>query len=1053
MRVGLPVRGKNLTFVGSTNELSLDMSENLLQYLMQVLAFMVVADDAEADHQAIEVFERYLDHDFGEEQTHTLLTQLKGYIRIYRKAQAEEAEHATDHSLIIDDLATEINQNLEHQQKLWLLLQLIEFMGDSGQITASRIEFLENIAHRLNIGAEEFASGRDFMLCNSPEQMPTQQSILLIDNKLEVTTHALHLQYINMEGQLFVLRMATTNMLLVKYFGTEQLFINSRNLKPHRTYIFGIGAVIRGPRISPIYYNRVAALFIQDPTKPRVAFMADSIEYRHRGGHMGLHRCSFHAHAGQMIGVMGGSGVGKSTLMNILNGNLRPSHGTVYINGYDVHRDKQPLEGVIGYVPQDDLLVEELTVYQNLYFNAALCFSGLDANALNATVERTLQDFDLSDVRHLKVGSPLNKYISGGQRKRLNMAMELMREPSVLFVDEPTSGLSSLDSERVMLLLKKQTFKGKIIFANIHQPASEVLKLFDAILILDQGGYPIYQGNPIDAVSYFKGMGKLMNADERECPTCGNVSTDVILKVVEARQVDEHGQPTLKRKRSPSEWYTIYQRNIERKRRFNMPNGTSPLPPNDFRTPNRWQQMWIYFRRNLLSKLANRQFIGVSLLSAPVLALIIGYFSKYIHGTLTDPNAYIFSANDNLPSYLFMSVVAMIFLGLTISAEDIVKDRKTLYREKFLNLSYSSYINSKVLVLLLFSALQSLVFVLVGNWVLEIKGMFWSHWLVLFSTALSSNMLGLILSASLKSAVAIYVMIPLLMVPQLLFSGVIVPYNKLHKRIAHQEYVPLVGDLMPSRWGYEALCVQQFARNGYNRHLFDINQQLSTCNYLSTLLLPKLEVMLDETAAQRSKSIVLKKDALLVSHNLRIIRHELHELQTHYPFSNLTYPTLSELHPETLSEQSLEQTTTVVRLLRQHFAQKGQRIAQQRDSAIHAMPQTLGQSAFELSRKHHNQALEQLVTNKLSVEQVSVLPDRIVRRYEPIYATPTSTIGRAPLFSAHKQLGHRLIPTLWFNTAMLWLSTLLLYIALCCKLPERIETMFKKLGKRKGAKG
>ena len=129
---------------------------------------------------------------------------------------------------------------------------------------------------------------------------------------------------------------------------------------------------------------------------------------------------------------MGGSGVGKSTLLNLLNGKIAPNSGRVLINGYDVHRERFRLEGVIGFVPQDDLLFEELTVYQNLYYNAKLSFSNFSEYKLRETVEHILRDFDLEDIRDLKVGDPLNKSISGGQRKRLNIALELMREPSVL---------------------------------------------------------------------------------------------------------------------------------------------------------------------------------------------------------------------------------------------------------------------------------------------------------------------------------------------------------------------------------------------------------------------------------------------------------------------------------------------------------------------------------------------------------------------------------------------------------------------------------------------
>ena len=167
-----------------------------------------------------------------------------------------------------------------------------------------------------------------------------------------------------------------------------------------------------------------------------------------------------------MIGIMGGSGVGKSTLLNLLNGNLNPANGKVLINGYDVNSDRQILEGIIGYIPQDDLLIEELTVFQNLYFNARLCFKDLTDRKIIELVNRVLTDLDLFEVRNLKVGNPLKKYISGGQRKRLNIALELIREPYILFVDEPTSGLSSTDSEMVMDLLKKHARSGKLLIVN-----------------------------------------------------------------------------------------------------------------------------------------------------------------------------------------------------------------------------------------------------------------------------------------------------------------------------------------------------------------------------------------------------------------------------------------------------------------------------------------------------------------------------------------------------------------------------------------------------------
>ncbi|MCB8964466.1 MAG: ATP-binding cassette domain-containing protein [Bacteroidales bacterium] len=1023
------------------------MSEALLKALMQLFAFVISIDCKKTAALTIDVLEDYLHHDFGAEQTNMFLSKFQEYIRAYRLEQKNNEDEAIK-SETVKQFIDSVNAEFEQNQKVWLILQVVEFMGDSKISSPERIEFVKDVASGFNIREYEFENGKDFILSSDNSQIPWNQQVLLIDsNKDFPASEIKHLTNDHLNGKIYTLRITSTNTLLIKYFGESELFLNSRVIKPGRTYIFGVGSVIRGARVSPIYYSKVASAFIQDPNRPFVSMVIKDIEYQHKGSKNGIYKFSLTAHSGQLIGIMGGSGVGKSTLLNLLNGNLKPATGQVLINGYDVHQNKSELEGVIGYVPQDDLMVEELTVYQNLYYNASLCFSNFDIEKLDELIDRTLRDFDLVEARDLRVGDPLNKYISGGQRKRLNMAMELMREPSVLFVDEPTSGLSSMDSERIMLLLKKQTFKGKIVFANIHQPSSDIFKLFDKIVVLDQGGRPIFQGNPMDAVVYFKKAANFLKPEESECITCGNVNTDLILKVVEARVVNEYGKLTRKRKRSAKEWYELYLNNIENKLNIYLPPSESPIPPNNFKIPSHRKQMWIYFKRNLQSKLANTQFINISILAAPILAVIIGYFTKYIHGTLANPNAYLFNENDNIPSFLFMSVVAMIFLGLTVSAEEIIKDRKILYREKFLNLSYFSYINSKIIVLLIFSAIQSLLFVVIGHGILEFKSMFWSHWLILFSTAFCSNLIGLNLSAALNSVVAIYVLIPIVLVPQLLFSGVIVNYNKLHKRISHQEYVPFIGDIMLSRWSYEALCVQQFKTNRYDREFFDYNMQMSNSSYNATLLIPKLQSLLDEVMVD----LTLNKQTPRIRRDLSVIRNEIAILAENYPISDFNYPDTSRLNTRTTTIDYITSVKQTLDTLKNHFNINYRKTVMERDKHIKALSEKWGSSdaVFDLNRKYHNKNLEALVTNRNDFQKIELVNDRLIRRLEPIYSLPSSKIGRAQLFSAYKRIGQYYIPTLWFNVVIIWIMSGVFYLALWSDMFRMVNTFVERFRFRK----
>ncbi len=1031
------------------------MNESILKALMQLFAIVVDVDRNGISPYAREVVEAYLDNEFSSEQVELYLKQFDNYISQFHTKEIQVQQNNQEYKYPISDRVSEIssviNKEFEQHQKVWLILQLIEFIGDSRIDTPNKLDFVKSVASQFNIKEFEFNNGKEFILCEEQSCIPWNDQILLIDsNKDNPIPSIKHLFNDRIRGQVYVLRIASTNTFLVKYFGENDLFLNSRNIKPGRAYIFGVGAVIRNQRINPIYYSKIASAFIQDLNKSYITLNAYNIEYKHKASLDGVHPFSVGVHSGQLVGIVGGSGVGKSTLLNLLNGNLKPAGGSIIINGYDLHKEKWALKGLIGYVPQDDLLVEELTVYQNLYFSACLCFSKFTDVEIRDLVDRTILDFDLLEAKDLKVGDPINKFISGGQRKRLNMAIELLREPAVLFVDEPTSGLSSMDSERVILMLKKQTFKGKIVFANIHQPSSDIFKLFDKIIVMDHGGRVIYQGNPMGAVVYFKQIAHYLKAEESECLTCGNVNTEQILRIVEARVVNEYGKLTRKRKRTAQEWYELYKKNIESKITLVNCDGKAPLPQSGFSIPSHRKQMWIFFKRNLLSKLVNKQFMYISLIAAPLLAIILGYFTKFIGGTLNNPDEYIFSNNDNIPSYLFMSVVATLFLGLTISAEEIIRDRKVRQREKFLNLSYFSYINSKVLVLIIFSAIQSLLFVLVGNSILEIKGMIFSHWLILFSTAVCANLIGLNISAALNSVVSIYVMIPLILVPQLLFSGVIVNYNKLHKKISNPEYVPFIGDIMVSRWSYEALCVHQYTANKFEKEFYEYDKELSTDNYYASFLIPKLQVLIDESL----KDIILNKQTPHINRNFKIIQNEMYLISRDYTIKNLVFPDTSILNPYRVTVEDINKTKSILTQLRAYFSSSFERASQRKDAHYEELSRKLGDNnaIYQLNLSYNNKALNNLVLNSSESNQIEGVGYRLIRRYNPIYASPTAINGRAHLFAPEKRIGSLFIPTFWFNTIALWFMSFVFYLVLWFNVLRMISSYMERFKFRRLAR-
>lgn len=1001
------------------------MNESILKALMQLFAIIANVNKDGVSDKSRSIVESYLNLQLNIAQVKEYLELFDNYIAIHhgdmtKKDGTKVRKRTSSNSVKVLKICQKINEELHQDQKILVLLQLLEFISYGEAITEKDLDFVKTVSDIFNIPEDEYFNCHSFSLDSSLEKIPYKENMLILDtNEGAPFPGFKHLQYKQLNGRILVLYLPSINMYAFRYAGENDLYLNGHSILLARTYMLPKGSAIRNPKIGNIYYSDIVSKFIDSMHEQQVIFTAKDVEFRFKNSTNGIHRFNFSEKGGELIGIMGGSGVGKSTLLNVLNGNLAPQSGQVLINGFDVYKDKEQLKGVIGFVPQDDLLIEELTVYQNLYYNAKLCFSKYDEDEIKEAVNKVLEDLDLKETSDLIVGNPLKKTISGGQRKRLNIALELIREPLVMFVDEPTSGLSSMDSEMVMDLLKEQTLKGKLVIVNIHQPSSEIFKMFDELLIMDKGGYLVYYGNPVDSVVYFKTMSSHVNAMEAECYNCGNINPEQVLQILEAKIVDEYGRITRKRKTNSAEWADLYQKNVE----INKTEVTleKELPKNNFSIPNIFKQFRIFSIRNILSKLTNKQYILINFLEAPFLAMMLAYFTKYIEGTADDPTAYIFSANENVPIYLFMAVIVSIFIGLTVSAEEIIKDRQLLKREKFLNLSRFSYINSKILILFIISAVQTISFILIGNLIMEIQGLTLAHWLVLFSAACASNMIGLNISSALDSVVTIYILIPFLVVPQLLFSGTMVKFEKLNRSISSYEHVPILGDLMVSRWAYEAMAIKQFKDNDYQKHFFYLEKKKSEASYIASYLIPALNNKI-------SKIQYSNKGNRL--RNIDILRNEVIKLNNQTP--NYIFDKVDLITDEKIDAQLFKELQNHLQLVTRYYQKRQNKAINLLDKEVAELTTKLGgkDALVELKKNYYNDLLSDMVMNRTEIHKIHNTEDGFVQLADPIYKDPISNYGRAHFYSPIKKLGSYEIDTYWFNVIVMWLFSLILYVML-----------------------
>jgi ABC-type multidrug transport system ATPase subunit len=1021
------------------------MNESMLRSLMRLFAIMA-SINKEAIHVLARNFvESYLTRQFSQKLAERFLLIFEEYFNELDREEKKGLEKKISVlSVKILYICTRINEELHIRHRFQILLSLIQFakyFEDYSQVRSgfsnAITDAVETIADGLLITAEEYANCTSFIV-DKFYKVPNKERLLVIsDDKDFQFTEIKHYPKDGLLGQIFVLRILRADTYLFQYAGKERLELNGKYIFPRHVYFMPRGSSIKGEGITPIYYSDVVAGYLKDSTGDQVDFLARNIEFHFKNSPNGIHNFSFQGKSGQLVGIMGGSGTGKSTLVKVLNGSLKHDAGSIYINGHNLLTEKKELEGMIGYIPQDDLLIEELTVFQNLYFNAKLCLDGYGEEELTERVNIILTELDLFEVKYLKVGSPLHKFVSGGQRKRLNIALELIREPYILFVDEPTSGLSSTDSENVMMLLKELGMKGKLVVVNIHQPSSDLFKLFDQLIVLDKGGYPVFSGNPVEGIMYFKRLADRVDASESECASCGNTDPDEIFQIIEERDINEFGEFSNTRKTSPVEWYRKYMENIQSTRAFVFEK--KAIPASLFKIPDRVRQYGIFFKRNLLSKLADRQFLSISLLVAPLLAVILGYFTKYVSGTDTEPHAYLFSQNENLPAYLFMSVIVALFLGLIISAEEIIKDRKILARESFLHLSRTSYLLSKVAFLFLLSAIQMFLFVIIGNAILEIRGMTFSYWVILFTTACFANVLGLNISDGLKSVVAIYIVVPFLLVPQILLAGVIVKFDKLHYKFASHESVPFVADLMPSRWVYEALAVNQFVNNSYQQHFYDVEMSESNVTYDLQFLVPTLIQQIEdaETFYQRGDERLRDK--------LSVVRSGFDAI-----YLTDAFPGQDRFTMESFNPMLADSTISWLWAYRSRLSSNREKLVKEKDRIYMDLKGHYdGNSGIiNFKRDYYNESLADLVLNRVDLHKIVEIDNKLIRKMEPGYMYPVMKNGRSHFFASVKRLRNLYMPTVVFNIAAVWTMCLVFYGFLQFSLLRRTLEFFGAVRRR-----
>jgi ABC-type multidrug transport system ATPase subunit/pSer/pThr/pTyr-binding forkhead associated (FHA) protein len=487
----------------------------------------------------------------------------------------------------------------------------------------------------------------------------------------------------------------------------------------------------------------------------------------------------------ELVGLMGPSGAGKSVLMSALNGYRRPSVGKVLFNNQDLFASYGQFRLHIGYVPQDDIMHRDLTVRQALYYTARLRLpSDMSDAQISARIERLLDQLELSGTEDVLIGSPEKRRgISGGQRKRVNFAMELLTEPFVLFLDEPTSGLSSEDALMVMKLLRGLADEGKTILITIHQPSREVFQLMDDALLLAKD-----RNSPLPArMSYFgPAYPDAITFFDSQAPEA-DLSPDRILRAMKQRPTEE--------------WVAKYAASAYRQhyvedRMGNHPTAGGAEPGTAPRGGGGLHQWWTLVRRNFVIKLRDSWNTAILLAQAPIIAALIVLVFRAAIAAPRD-----LGGGSPAMGVLFLTVVAALWFGCSNSAREVVAEWPIFQRERMINLSLPAYVGSKFAVLGGLCLIQCGLLLGIIYHPCRLHGDPLRMLAILLLAALIGVALGLLISALARSSEVAIALVPLVLLPMVILGGMMLPLHMMEKA------VQWLAALMPSRWAFEGLSL------------------------------------------------------------------------------------------------------------------------------------------------------------------------------------------------------------------------------------------------------
>ena len=732
------------------------MNDNILRALMQLVALVAQYNRSQLHSNANVLIKTYLEQSPGRYNVRLHLKQFYDFFQTYL---GENGNKSIKKNEEIDEekvrsLCRQLTSELQQSERIVLFFSFLELINIDRRVTSDEYRFTDILAEEFKIDEDDYRNATGLIYYDPPQDISRDDHVVVADlevnqaDELEGSwvkehsplsnhlTGTIHRRGLN--GKVYIVRIKDVNFYAIRYIGNDSVYLNKKKMVRGKFYTFNLYDYLIFTEGDPISFFDITNFFRSENNNLKLVLNGYDIciKSHSKNKKILVHPFSFSEESGHIISLIG-STESSNALFRIFSAYCDHFEGKLTLNNYDYTTEHFKLSKLLGYVPSKPIYQQDISIEKNLYLVAKLHFPSYSEKKIQYTIDCILDKCHLQNQRTLIPSKALGTELSHLQIRLLNLAVELIREPLLLVIENAVDNLSASDSEHILEILRSELDTGCLVFISASQASASLLKYSERIWMFDDQGYIVYNGSSDEVFPYFQSFQSNFAGAEEKCPYCGVLNPDVLSQIIQQKVVNKQGKFTLERKITPLEWHLHYKEKIEKKSSFKESKKALPIHPGNI--PNIDLQYYVYSIKTYLSNLTRIRENIVQLVISPLIAVLLAFIIRNDWSS-----AYHFGQNPNISLFIVASILIHFFYGFVQGDRESRMDKDLLEHHLPKNISYFSYINAKITWLFPFSFISSLLYTGLTTLILSINGLFIQMWLVFFSVACLGNILGIL---------------------------------------------------------------------------------------------------------------------------------------------------------------------------------------------------------------------------------------------------------------------------------------------------------------------